>query len=259
MEEFADAQEESRDDRRPHEEGEESNSTTGECLLSASFPLTLTLPLDQSNELIPDVDQFGDDFNWDENFGGDFDDGEFGEFEDQSNVEEKRVDSQEPISGRSSKRGFDEIDSDTADEETPGDVSPSTFLSTPCVLSEAHAGSLQIPNGRRCCSLSLCWEDTVQAHVWPLHLFPSFHSQLLPPSTTDPRSSISPCSHHKHLLSSQVLRDEGALGMKSLLTFLGSDLWGDGLSFWVSDGLSKTTLMLWWIAYHVHLTLRALL
>jgi len=27
--------------------------------------------------------------------------------------------------------------------------------------------------------------------------------------------------------------------MKSLLTFLGSDSWGEGLSFWVSDGSSK--------------------
>lgn len=85
---------------------------------------------DKSNELIPDLDQFGDEFNWDEDFGGDFD-GELDEFEDQSNVEKKRVSSREPTSGRNSKRGFDEIDSDTADEEeTQGDVSPSKFLHT---------------------------------------------------------------------------------------------------------------------------------
>jgi len=54
-------------------------------------------------------------------------------------VETKTVDPQEPVSGRSSKRGFDEIDSDTVDEEQiPGDVSPSRFLSTPRVLFEAH-------------------------------------------------------------------------------------------------------------------------
>jgi len=123
--EFADAQEKSRDDHRPHE-GEEPNSNTGEYLFSDSFPLALTWPLDQSNELIPDLDQFGDDFNWDEDFGGDFDDGEYGELEDQSNVGTKTVDPQEPVSGRISKRGFDEIDSDAVDEEqTPGDVSPS--------------------------------------------------------------------------------------------------------------------------------------
>jgi len=180
LDEFADAQEESRDDH-PHEEGEESNSTTGECLFLTSFPLTLTPPLDQSNELIPDADQFGDGFNWDEDFGGDFDDGEFGEFEDQSNVEEKRVDSQEPTSGRSSKRGFDEIDSDTADEEgTTGDVSPSTLLFTPCAFSETHADSVQIQNGRRCCSLSLCWTDTVQVHVAPAPI--SFFSLSVTPS-----------------------------------------------------------------------------
>jgi len=41
-------------------------------------------------------------------------------------METKTVNPQEPISGRSSKRGFDEIDSDTVDEEqTLGDVSPS--------------------------------------------------------------------------------------------------------------------------------------
>lgn len=46
------------------------------------------------------------------------------------------VDPQQPISG-GSKRGFDEIDSDTADEEqTPGDVSPSKLLSLPCVLRD---------------------------------------------------------------------------------------------------------------------------
>ena len=130
LDEFADAQEESRDDRHPHEEGEESNSNTGKSPFSTSSLPTLTQPLDQSNELIPDLDQFGDDFNWDEDFGGDFDDGELGEFEDQDNVETKRVGSQEPVSGRSSKRGFDEVDSDTADEEeAPGDVSPSKLLS----------------------------------------------------------------------------------------------------------------------------------
>jgi hypothetical protein len=94
-------------------------------------------------------------------FGGDFDDGEFCEFEDQSNVETKPVDSQEPISGKSSKRGFDEIDSDTADEgETPGDVSPSkSSLLLAC--SPRLTNSIQIQNGRRCCSLNLCWTDTV--------------------------------------------------------------------------------------------------
>jgi hypothetical protein len=139
LDEFADAQEESRDDHRPHEEGEDLNSNTGEFLFPTSSPLTLTQPLDQSNELIPAPDQFGDDFNWDESFGGDFDDGEFCGFEDQSNVETKPVGSQEPISAKGSKRGFDEIDSDTASEgETPDDVSPSKSLSTPCVLSEAH-------------------------------------------------------------------------------------------------------------------------
>ena len=51
-------------------------------------------------------------------------------------------------------------------------------------------------------------------------------SHLFPPSTTGSRSSISPCSHHKHLLSSQALRGESALGMKSLLTFLDFDSWG---------------------------------
>lgn len=138
--EFADAQEEPRDDGRPHEEGEESNSNTGEYLFSTSFPLTLSQTLDQSNELIPD--QF-DDFNWDEDFGVDFDDGEFGEL-DQSNVETKWVGSQEPISGRSSKRGFDEIDSDTAgEEETLGDASPSKFISTPCVFVETHVVPLR--------------------------------------------------------------------------------------------------------------------
>jgi len=138
--EFADAQEKSRDDHHSHE-GEGSNSNTGECLFPDSFQLILTQSLDQSNELIPDLDQFGDDFNWDEDFGGDFDDGEYGEFEDQSNVETKTVDPQEPVSGRSSKRGFDEIDSDTVDEEqTPGDVSPSKFLCTRMLL-ETHMDS----------------------------------------------------------------------------------------------------------------------
>lgn len=144
--EFADAREKSRDDHRSHE-GEGSNSNTGECLFSDSFQLALTQSLDQSNELIPDLDQFGDDFNWDEDFGGDFDDGEYGESEEQSNVEIKTVDPQEPISGRSSKRGFDEIDSDTVDEEqTPGDVSPSKLLSTFCVLLETHVDS---PDSKR--------------------------------------------------------------------------------------------------------------
>ena len=138
LDEFTDTQEESRDDRRSHEGGE-SNSNTGECLLLDLFSLRLTQSIDQSNELIPDLDQLGDDFNWDEDFGGDFDDGEFGEFEDQSNVETKPLGSQEPISGRSSKRGFDEIDSDTADEEeASGDVSPSKFLPAPRVFSGTH-------------------------------------------------------------------------------------------------------------------------
>lgn len=108
LDEFADAQEETRDDPQLHE-GEESNSTT-----------------DQSNELNPDLDQFGDEFNWDEDFGVDFD-GEFDEFESQGDTETKLPDSQEPTSGKSSKRGFDEVDSDTADEEeTPGGVSPNS-------------------------------------------------------------------------------------------------------------------------------------
>ena len=135
--EFADAQEKSQGDNRSHE-GEGSNSNAGECLFSGPFPLTLTQSLDQPNELIPDLDQFGDDFNWDEDFGGDFEDGEYGESEDQSNVETKTVDPQEPVSG-SSKRGFDEIDSDTVDEEQrPGDVSPSRFLSTPAYFRGSH-------------------------------------------------------------------------------------------------------------------------
>ena len=180
LDEFADAQEEPRDDRRPHEEGEDLNSNTGECLSSTSSPLALTQLLDQSNELIPDLDQFGDDFNWDEGFGGDFDDGEFGEFEDQSNVETKPVGSWEPISGRSSKRGFDEIDSDTAgEEEASGDVSPSKSLSTPCVLSETHAGFPQIQNGRRCCSPNLCWAEPFE-RMWPLHLFLPLSFSLIP-------------------------------------------------------------------------------
>lgn len=128
LDEFADAQEESRDDHDLHER-EESTGNAGEYLSPGSSLLTLTHLLDQLNELIPDLDQFGGDFNWDEEFGGDFD-GEFGELEDQSNVEAKSIDPQGPISGRSSKRGFDEIDSDTADEEQiPGDVSPSRFFS----------------------------------------------------------------------------------------------------------------------------------
>lgn len=108
LDEFADAQEETRDDPHLHE-GEESNSTT-----------------DQSNELNPDLDQFGDEFNWDEDFGVDFD-GEFDEFESQGDTETKLPDSQEPTSAKSSKRGFDEVDSDTAnEEETPGGVSPNS-------------------------------------------------------------------------------------------------------------------------------------
>lgn len=52
-------------------------------------------------------------------------------------METKRASSQEPTSGKSSKRGFDEIDSDTADEEdTQGDVSPSKSLRIRCVSSE---------------------------------------------------------------------------------------------------------------------------
>jgi hypothetical protein len=82
---------------------------------------------DQSNELNPDPDQFRDEFDWDENL-GDFD-GEFGEFEDQSNVETRHIDSQEPTPAKGSKRGFDEVDSDTADEEEVlGDVSPSKLF-----------------------------------------------------------------------------------------------------------------------------------
>lgn len=109
LDEFADAQDVVQDVLNPREEGEESNSAT-----------------DQSNELNPDLDQFGDDFNWEEDFGGDFE-GEFGEFEDQNNFEAKRISSQEPASGGSSKRGFDQVDSDTAEEEeTPSDVSPNS-------------------------------------------------------------------------------------------------------------------------------------
>lgn len=109
----------------------ESNSTTGKCWPPASFSLTLTRLPDQSNEPNPDFDQFGDGFNWDEEFGGDFDE-EFEEFEDQINVGPKPANPQEPASGNSTKRGFDEVDSDTADEEeTQGDVSPSKSLCTP--------------------------------------------------------------------------------------------------------------------------------
>jgi hypothetical protein len=50
----------------PTKKGEDLNSNTGEFLFPTSSPLTLTQPLDQSNELIPALDQFGDDFNWDE-------------------------------------------------------------------------------------------------------------------------------------------------------------------------------------------------
>ena len=139
LDEFVDAQEESRDDHRSHEEEEESNDNAGRCLFPASSPLRLTQPLDQSNGLIPGLDQFGDDFNWDEDFGGDFDDGELGEFDEQSKVETKGAGSREPISGRSSKRAYDEISSDTADEEeAQGDISLSKFLSTPSVLSKTH-------------------------------------------------------------------------------------------------------------------------
>ena len=236
--ELADAQEKSRYDHSY--EGEGSNSNTGECSFSDSFQLTLTQSLDQANELIPDLDQFGDDFNWDEDFGGDFDDGEFGESEEQSNVETKTVDPQEPISGRSSKRGFDEIDSDTADEEqTPGDVSPSELLSTP-LCSSRLMWIPQTQNGRRWCSPNLRWMDTVRAHVWPLHLFPPFHSHLFPP-TTNPRSSISPCSRHKHLLSSQTLHRGSAPGMNSLLILTGFHLLDEGLSFWAPARSSKAT------------------
>ena len=132
LDEFADAEEEPRDDHHPHEEGEDPNSNAGECRFYASPPLMLTQPLDQYNEQIPDLEQYGDGFNWDEDFGGDFDDGEFDELEDQSNVEENRIGSKEPTSGSNSKRGFDEVDSDTADEEEAlRDVSPSKSLFTP--------------------------------------------------------------------------------------------------------------------------------
>jgi len=147
LDEFVDAQDESQDGHRSHEEGEESNSNTGKCLFPVSSLLTLTRPIDGSKEPIPGLDQFGDGFDWDEDFGGDFDDGELGEFEDPSKVETKRVGSQEPISGRSSKRAYDELSSDTADEEEgQGDVSPSEFLS-PCVLSSAHVDYL--PDSKR--------------------------------------------------------------------------------------------------------------
>lgn len=161
LDEFTDAQEEPRDDHLPREEGEDPNSNTGECRLSALFPLMLTRSLDQSNEQIPDLEQYVDGFNWDEEFSGDFDDGEFDGFADQSNVE-GRLGSQEPTSGRNSKRGFDEVDSDTADEEgVLGDISPSKSLSTsmrPPILTS----SPQIQNERRCCSLDLCWADTLE-------------------------------------------------------------------------------------------------
>ena len=136
------------------------------------------------------------------------------------------MDPQEPVSGRSSKRGFDEIDSETVDEEqTPGDVSPSTFLFTPPLTCSSRLMWIpQTQNGRRCCSPNLRWMDTVRAHVWPLHLFPSFHSHLFP-TTTDPRSSISPCSRRKHSLSSQTLHRGIAPGMNSLLTLTGFHPW----------------------------------
>jgi hypothetical protein len=154
LDEFADAQEETRDNSHPHE-GVESNSATGKHWFSASFPLTLTQLPDQPNGLNPDFDQFGDEFNWDEEFGGDFD-GEFDEFEDQSNVEAKPINPHEPTSGKSTKRGFDEVDSDTADEEeTQGDVSPSKSLYILCVFPALNSDSLQIQSGRRCCSGNL--------------------------------------------------------------------------------------------------------
>lgn len=135
LDEFADAQE-IRDDHPRG--GGESNSTTGECSFSAPSALTLTHSPARFNDLDPELDQLGDDFNWDEDFGGDLD-GEFGEFDNRGDLETKRVDSQEPTPGRSSKRGFDEIDSDTADEEeTPGDVSPSKLFHAPCVSPNAH-------------------------------------------------------------------------------------------------------------------------
>jgi hypothetical protein len=135
---------------------ERSRTVTQASVCSDSFPHILTQPPDQSNELITDLDQFGDDFNWNEDFGGDFDDVDFGEFGDQSNAETKTADPQEPLSGRSSKRGFEEIDSDTADEEqAPGDVSPSEFLSIVFLFSKTHVRSLQTQNGRRCCSPNL--------------------------------------------------------------------------------------------------------
>ena len=135
LDEFADAQEGTRGGSRPYE-GVGSNNTTGECWFSTSFPPTLTQLPDQSNKLNPDLDQFGDEFNWDEDFGGEFDE-EFDEFEAQNNVETKCVNSQEPASGKNSKRGFDEIDSDTADEEeAQGDVSPSTSFRTLSIFPE---------------------------------------------------------------------------------------------------------------------------
>ena len=240
--EFADAQEESRDDHRPHE-GDGSNSNTGEFLLPDPFQLALTQPLDQSNDLIPDIDHFGDDFNWDEDFGGDFDDGEYGEFEDQSNVETKTVDPPEPVSGKSSKRGFDEIDSETVDEEqTLGDVSPSKFLPHHPYAPRDSRGFPRLKTEEGAVVRTCAGWTPFERICGPAPIS-SFHSHLFPP-TTDPRSSISPCSRHKHLLSNQALHREGTPGMKSLLTLTGFHPWDEGLSFWASDGSCKTTATL---------------
>ena len=103
------------------------------------------------------------------------------------------------------------------------------------VCSETHAATPQIQNGRRCCSQNLRWTDAVQAHVWPPHPFPHFHSHSYP-STTGPRSSISPRSHHNHLLSNQTRCGESASGMKSLLTLTGFDPRDERLNFRASVG-----------------------
>ena len=232
LDEFTDAQEEPRDDYRPREEANDPDSNTGEWLFSASFSLMLTRPLDQSNEQIPDLEQYGDGFNWDEDFGGDFDDGEFDGFEDQSNVEENRVGSQEPSSGRNSKRGFDEVESDTADEEgVLGDVSPSKSLSTSMRSPTLTRVPLRFKTKEGVVVCTRVGRIRSSTRVTPAPI-PSFSFSLVP-SDNRPRSSVSLCSHHKHLLSSRVHRGESAPGMKSLLlTFLDSDPWDEGLGFW---------------------------
>lgn len=203
----------------------ERNQTVSQASIDPlrSSLLLLTQIPDQSNELNPDFDQFGDEFNWDEDFGGDFD-GEYDEFESQGDAETKLPDSQEHVSGGGSKRGFDEVDSDTADEEeTPGGVSPSKQFRIPrfplvLILApsrfKAEEGAV----------VGVCAERVPFGTCMPRTNLPPFHSRLFPPPTTDSRSSISPSSHHK-LLHPRIACGEGVSGMNSLLTFLGFYFW----------------------------------